>query len=192
MLAKEYTRISIILLGDSGVGKSELFHTFMGEQSDYKATIGVDFRVKDMVYKNHQIKLIIWDTAGQEQFRAITRSYYKHADGVMLMFALNCSNSFDNLKSWIGDIETNANEDIPKLIVGTKSDLHMPEPNETETYMKYAKTVDSTFIATSSEYKYNIDVAFIKLIKMITDQPGLHMSSKNFVTPQITNKSCSC
>ncbi len=120
MLAK------VIIIGDSGVGKTNLLTKFCDGvfKDSYVATIGVDFKIKSITnIDGCKIRLQIWDTAGQERFRNITQTYYKGASGIILAYSINNKQSFKNIGSWIKQIETNASETVSKILIGTKADL---------------------------------------------------------------------
>ena len=115
----------VIIIGDSGVGKTNLITRF--SQSNFKesyvATIGVDFKVKTIVVGNRRYKLQIWDTAGQERFKNITQTYYKGAAGIILTYSID-RGSFENIERWIHQIENHAPSDVNKILVATKCDLN--------------------------------------------------------------------
>lgn len=114
-----------ILVGDSSVGKTSLLKRFIDGSylHNYDSTLGVDFAVKIIPVKNQNIKLQIWDTAGQEKFKTITTSYYRGISGIILVYDITNRQSFLNLKNWIADIKLVNPLDIPIMIVGNKADL---------------------------------------------------------------------
>jgi len=85
--------------------------------------LGVDFRSKTVAVKGRKIDLEIWDTGGQERFKAITRNFYRHCMGVILVFDLTCYESFTNLKGWLEQVSLEADDDIAKIVIGNKLDL---------------------------------------------------------------------
>jgi small GTP-binding protein len=117
--------VKVIVIGDSGVGKTNLITRFCENQfkESYVATIGVDFKIKSLMVNDKRIKMQIWDTAGQERFKNITQTYYKGAAGIVLAYSISDSVSFTNIERWMTQIETNAPEDVSKLLVATKADL---------------------------------------------------------------------
>ena len=118
-------KFKIIVIGDSGVGKSCFLLQFTdGDFKDeHNVTIGVEFGAKIIDIKGKSVKLQIWDTAGQESFRAITRTFYRNAEGVVLMYDITRSESFQNLKDWLGEIRANADPDVVIYLVGNRHDL---------------------------------------------------------------------
>ena len=116
----------LLLIGDSGVGKSCLLLRYTDEQYSerYISTIGVDFKIKTMEIDSKTVKLQIWDTAGQERFKTITPTYYKGADGIIIVFDVTKRESFENIEKWFEEIDIHTNgRTINKLLVGAKSDL---------------------------------------------------------------------
>ena len=116
--------IKLIVIGDTSVGKTSLLLRFSENtfSAQHIATIGIDFKIKNMQMDGKNVKLQIWDTAGQERFRTITQSYYKGANGILLAFDTTNLASFNSMQTWLGQIETHANEDVLKILVATKCD----------------------------------------------------------------------
>ena len=115
----------LIIIGDSGVGKTNLILNFVDEpfKENYVATIGVDFKAKTLSIDDKRLKLQIWDTAGQERYRTITETYYKGASGIILTYAIDDRSSFENLHKWMGQIAEKAPPNVPKIILANKMDL---------------------------------------------------------------------
>jgi small GTP-binding protein len=115
----------VVMIGDSGVGKTNLLSRFVDNSFtlDSKPTIGVEFATKTTNIDGKVIKNQIWDTAGQERFRAITNAYYRGAVGAIIAFDLTKSKSFENVQKWLGELRDNAEPRITVMLVGNKSDL---------------------------------------------------------------------
>lgn len=117
--------VKVIVIGDSGVGKTNLITRFCQNhfKDTYVATIGVDFKIKTLPIGERSFKMQIWDTAGQQRFKNITQTYYKGAAGIILTYSITDATSFVNVQRWITQIDSNAPEDVSKVLVGTKQDL---------------------------------------------------------------------
>merc|ERR1740130_882215 len=115
----------LLLIGDSGVGKSCLLLRFADDKwtDSYISTIGVDFKIRTIELDGKTIKLQIWDTAGQERFRTISSTYYRGAHGIIVVYDITNMVSFDNVKRWLTEIDKYARENVNKLLVGNKMDL---------------------------------------------------------------------
>ena len=121
--------IRLILIGDSGVGKTSFLVRFSEDhfqsstdEGQHIATIGIDFKIKRVSLDGKNIKLQIWDTAGQERFRTITQTYYKSANGIILAYDCTSKESFENVRNWLEQIKEHANPDVHKLLIATKDD----------------------------------------------------------------------
>ncbi|KAJ8503750.1 hypothetical protein OPV22_004636 [Ensete ventricosum] len=116
----------IVLIGDSGVGKSNILSRFTRNEFclDSKSTIGVEFATKTLQIEGKTIKAQIWDTAGQERYRAITSAYYRGAVGALLVYDITKKQTFDNVRRWLRELRDHADSNIVIMMVGNKSDLH--------------------------------------------------------------------
>merc|ERR1712022_81655 len=115
----------LLLIGDSGVGKSCLLLRYADDTytESYISTLGVDFRMHTIRIEDKTIKLQIWDTAGQERFRTITQNYYRGANGIIVVYDVTDASSFDSVTRWLQEIKRNVGRDVHKMLVGNKSDL---------------------------------------------------------------------
>lgn len=159
----------IILIGDSGVGKSSLLLRLVDMEFDpeFNATIGVDFKIKNLSIDDKIYKLQIWDSAGQDRFRSITTMYYRNCDGVILMFDVTDKKSFNNIISWLCEIEKHSKPGIIKILVGSKSDLKYERKVSYEEAREFADNFNISYIETSSKDNKNIEESFILLCKEI-------------------------
>lgn len=114
-----------ILVGDTGVGKTSLISRFIsGEFNiDHEFTVGVEFGAKTITLANKLIKLQIWDTAGQEEFKAVTRSYYRSSAAALVVFDTTRKDTFRSVARWVEDIRNNGKKDSVLVLVGNKIDL---------------------------------------------------------------------
>mmetsp|Transcript_25093 Transcript_25093/g.38434 ORF Transcript_25093/g.38434 Transcript_25093/m.38434 type:complete len:291 (-) Transcript_25093:268-1140(-) len=168
--AAEYDHLfKLLLVGDSGVGKSCLLLRFADDvfyEDSYISTIGVDFKIRTIDFGGTRIKLQIWDTTGQERFRSITSSYYRGAHGIMVLYDTTDQRSFSNLKQWLNEIDRYACENINRVIIGTKSDLPGKKV-ATETAEEFCAGLGVPFFETSSKTNTNVAEAFFELSRAI-------------------------
>jgi len=157
--------IKLLLIGDSGVGKSCLLLRFADDTytESYISTIGVDFKIRTIELNGKTIKLQIWDTAGQERFRTITSSYYRGAHGIIVVYDITDQVSFNNVKQWLQEIDRYACENVNKLLVGNKSDLTNKRVVDTNTAKEFAETLGIPFLETSAKNATNVEQAFLTM-----------------------------
>ena len=115
----------VLLIGNSGVGKSSLLLRFADDvfNDNFMPTIGVDFKIRTIDVDQKTIKLQIWDTAGQERFKTITSSYYKGAHGIIVTYDITDRESFSKVSEWMSEVDKHASENISRILVGDKKDL---------------------------------------------------------------------
>jgi len=161
----------IVLIGDSGVGKSNLMIRYtVGEFNlESQSTIGVEFMCKVLKIESQNVKLQIWDTAGQERFRSISRSIYHGAKGIMIVYDITNQQSFDDVPTWINELSRHVNPDTTVMLVGNKADLEHLRQVPRETAEAYAREQHMAFMETSALDSSNVDVAFDRLVYHIFD-----------------------
>jgi len=159
----------IVLVGDSGVGKSNLLSRYTKGlfHEETKSTIGVEFFVKNVKINDVTIKSQIWDTAGQERYRAITSAYYRSAVGAMLVYDIVSKETFDSIERWLTELRQHADPNIVIMIVGNKSDMKHVREVPTEKAMEYCEQNHLMFMETSAKDNNNVNEAFESLIKQI-------------------------
>jgi len=173
------TTLKLLIIGESGVGKSSLLLRFTDDTFDPEqaATIGVDFKVKTLSVEGNKAKLAIWDTAGQERFRTLTPSYYRGAQGVILVYDVTTRSSFLRLDAWLSELETfSTRHDIVKMLIGNKIDCEGREVS-LEDGMKFARRHSMLFIEASAKTKEGVMIAFEELVEKIIQTPGLWEST---------------
>ena len=180
----------ILLLGDSAVGKSCLLLRYCDEkfQDLHLATIGLDFRLKRINLENNKkIKVQIWDTAGQDRFLAITKNYYRGANGILLVFDITNLSSFEHIKNWIEQIKEEAPEKIIIYLVGNIIDCVNNRLISYEEGKKLAEEFGLKYYETSAKSNENVDSTFLDLIKEINSIYG-DSENENYGTTINTNK----
>ena len=161
--------LKFIILGDSGVGKTNLLLRYVGESfsENYIATLGIDFKMKNIIYNDVKVALQIWDTAGQERFRSITKSFLKGTDGIIFMYDICKKDSFLNLKNWISEIDNSKLPDVKFVICGNKIDLEENREVTEEMKKKLSKEFETDIIEISAKKGIKIEEPFDMLINKI-------------------------
>ena len=160
--------VKLLLLGDSTVGKTSILVKYINDKFDEGAiaTVGVDYMDKIINYKNLKIKLQIWDTSGEEKFRAITRNFYRNADGIFIVFDLTKKPTFDHVKIWISEAHDH-NDTIKLVLIGNKLDLKNEIEVSNELASSYAKRNNLKYFETSAKEGTNINVAFDTIVDLL-------------------------
>jgi len=176
----------VVLIGDSGVGKSNLLSRFTRNEFslETKTTIGVEFATRSIQCEGKITKAQIWDTAGQERYRAITSAYYRAAVGALLVYAINSRNSFRNIERWLAELRENADRNIVIMLVGNKSDLKHLREVSTEEATEFAQKNGLLFMETSALDGDKVEDAFQQLITTIyhlTSRPPVDSGTTNVV-----------
>lgn len=161
-----------IIIGDSGVGKSCLLLQFTDKRFEpiHDLTIGVEFGARMVTIEGKQVKLQIWDTAGQESFRSITRSYYRGATGALLVYDVSRRDTFDHLATWLHDARENSNTNMTIMLVGNKTDLETKRQVPTLEGEQFARENSLVFTETSAKTAQGVEEAFMQTARMIYEK----------------------
>lgn len=165
--------IKLLLIGDSGVGKSCLLLRYSDDSftSSFITTIGIDFKIKSILLDDKKVKLQIWDTAGQERFRTITTAYYRGAMGILLVYDVGDQNSFNNVVNWMRQIDEHAAENVNRVLIGNKCDVDASQRQVTyEMGKSLADEYGIRFFETSAKNNINVEEAFMCMAKDIVDR----------------------
>ncbi|GER25333.1 RAB GTPase 11C [Striga asiatica] len=152
----------VVLIGDSGVGKSNLLSRFTRNEFclESKSTIGVEFATRTLQVEGRTIKAQIWDTAGQERYRAITSAYYRGALGALLVYDVTKPTTFENVNRWLKELRDHADSNIVIMLIGNKTDLKHLRAVATEDAQGFAEREELSFIETSALEAINVEKAF--------------------------------
>ncbi|KAG0243449.1 ras family-domain-containing protein [Mortierella sp. GBAus27b] len=161
--------IKLLLIGDSGVGKSCLLLRFSDDSftPSFITTIGIDFKIRTIELDGKRIKLQIWDTAGQERFRTITTAYYRGAMGILLVYDVTDERSFSNIRNWFSNIEQHASEGVNKILIGNKCDMPDKKVISKDQGQALADEFGIKFLETSAKSNICVEEAFFSLARDI-------------------------
>lgn len=173
--------LKVIILGDSGVGKTSLMNQYVNKKfsKQYKATIGADFLTKEVMIDDKLVTMQIWDTAGQERFQSLGVAFYRGADSCVLVYDITDPKSFESLESWMDEFlvqaaPTNADK-FPFVVIGNKSDLASTRRQVSDTRAKSWCTAknDIPYFETSAKEAVNVDTAFHTIAKKALQQEAV-------------------
>ena len=164
---KEDYKLKVVVVGDSGVGKTNLIKRFVTNtfSANSKATVGVEFISKSYRINNKVFKIEIWDTAGQERYKSITAAYYKGAKGALIVYDTTQKPSFENIDKWMAEIKEKSSKDMKLMIIGNKIDLKDERQVETDEALGKAQTLEAPIMETSALDATNVKEAFYDLLK---------------------------
>lgn len=161
--------LKIVLLGDSGVGKTALMNQYVNQKfcQQYKATIGADFMTKEIEIDDRRITLQIWDTAGQERFQSLGRSFYRGADCCVLMFDLTNTQSFTHLDYWYNEFFYTVQNPAPFILLGNKLDQNQYRCVSQSSIKSWSLFKDNIpYFEISAKTGQGVDNAFMTIVKL--------------------------
>ena len=161
--------VKFIIVGDSSVGKSNILLRFSRNTFDagHQATLGIEFANKHLIYNNTDYLVQIWDTAGQENFRSVTRAYYKASAVAMVVYDITKEETFEHIQSWLKDCKDLAPKTVLLVLVGNKTDLEEQRVISKERGENLAKENNMLFFETSAKLGDGIEQAFQKSIEAV-------------------------
>ncbi|KAK9055921.1 hypothetical protein SSX86_027008 [Deinandra increscens subsp. villosa] len=159
----------VVLIGDSGVGKSNLLSRFSKNEFslDSKSTIGVEFATRSIRVEDKKIKGQIWDTAGQERYRAITSAYYRGTVGALIVYDITRKVTFENVERWLKELKEHTDQNIVVMLVGNKADLAHLRAVTTDEAQAFSERESIFFMETSALEALNVEKAFTEVLTQI-------------------------
>ena len=156
--------LKYIIIGDSAVGKSNILLRYIHDKfnEEFQSTIGVEFGARNIKIEDKIYRIQIWDTAGQETFRSITRAYYKNSVCACVVYDITNKNSFQNIKSWMEDCKKQSPKTVFLILIGNKVDLEDKRQVTYEEGSIFAEKNGMLFFETSAKTGKNIEEIFIK------------------------------
>ena len=178
-------KIQIIIIGESQVGKTSILYQYTQNKfsTQYLATVGVEYFVKEELINNKHIRVKIWDTAGQEQYKSITKSFYKNSDGIVIVYDVHDKKSFEKVQDWVQSLNeyTDSSKTIPVILVGNKIDLEREV--STEEGQKLAESFNLPFFESSAkenkgitEFMHKIITDVLNVVGQSTTQKGIGLN----------------
>ena len=164
---KEDYKLKVVVVGDSGVGKTNLIKRFVTNSfsANSKATVGVEFISKSYRINEQVFKIEIWDTAGQERYKSITAAYYKGAKGALIVYDTTSKVSFENIDKWMSEIKEKSSKDMKLMIIGNKIDLKDERQVQSNEAAEKAALLEAPIMETSALDATNVKEAFYDLLK---------------------------
>jgi Ras-related protein Rab-11A len=166
--------VKVIIIGDSSVGKTNIMSKYLKNQflENSKATVGVEFGSKLFTINGHNIKAQIWDTAGQEKYKAITGAYYKGSKGAFVVYDITRKETFESVEKWINDLKVAGDSKLTILLIGNKCDLEDRRQVSKDQGEEKAKSFGCAFMETSAFSGDNISKAFETMISEVYQKYG--------------------
>lgn len=185
-MEQEYDHLfKILIIGDSSVGKTSVLLRFVDDMysPEFQTTIGVDFKIANLNINNKVIKLQLWDTAGQDRFRNIVASYYRGAQGIMLMYDITNPASFQSVTRWHEEAQGYLQSSVPKLLIGNKADLANQRAVKLDEAHQLAERLGMDYIETSAKSSQNVKQAFESMSRKILSTVSATRPTAGIPTP---------
>uniref|UniRef100_A0A3B3QWN4 small monomeric GTPase n=1 Tax=Paramormyrops kingsleyae TaxID=1676925 RepID=A0A3B3QWN4_9TELE len=178
------SRLQVMLVGDSGVGKTCVLVRFKDGAflaGSFISTVGIDFRVRDALGS-------IWDTAGQERFRSVTHAYYRDAHALLLLYDVTNKSSFDNMQAWLTEIHEYAQQNVVLMLLGNKADAAHERVVKREEGERLAKEYGVPFMETSAKSGMNVELAFTAIAKELKHRTMKDEGEQKFQLQEFVKK----
>ena len=189
--------LKYVIIGDSGVGKSNILLRFINNAfiEEFRSTVGVEFAAKNIIINKNTYRVQIWDTAGQETFRSISRAYYKNSVCACIVYDISNYSSFESVQSWIEDCKSQSSKSILLILIGNKTDLNNIRQVTYDEGAQFAKSNNMIFLETSAKTGDNINEIFDKSVRKIdqniidnkydleNESCGIRVGEKKIVLP---------
>lgn len=161
--------LKVVVIGDSAVGKTSFLYRIVRDEWTEKTqpTLGVEFMMKNVKTENHIMQLQMWDTAGHEIFRSVTKTYYRGAAAALILFDLSCEDSFTATSNWIKDVSEMARPDVVKILVGNKTDLVQERKVKREDAEEYAQANGMKYFEVSAKTGENVELVVNECVKQL-------------------------
>jgi small GTP-binding protein len=170
MLGRQFDHsVKTVIVGESGVGKTSILSRFVRDvfEETGQPTLGVEFMSRVIQTNTRKIELQLWDTAGQEIFRSVTKGYYRGAIGAFIVYDMTRTNTFQNLEEWVNNVRSTAIPDVVCVLIGNKSDLADDREVPREAGLKFAEAHNLLFFETSAKTGANIEEAMLACLEGI-------------------------
>lgn len=174
-MAEEELNCKIVLVGESGVGKTSIISQYIENEFTDKllSTTGATFSTKTLTVGTKALAMEIWDTIGQEKYRSLTRMFYKEAVAAVLVYDITRKDSFDEIKNyWLEEVRNNAPENCILIICGNKNDLYLKEQIDENTAKEYATQNNALFFLTSAKDAGSVNAMFLEIGKKYVGDTG--------------------
>ena len=183
-----------VIIGSSGVGKSCILKRITDDKFvETMSTTGVEFEFKTVEVDGKSVKLQLWDTAGQEKFRSISRAYFRNAEGVLLVFSVTDRQSFSDVDGWLNDAKSLCAQDANIIIIGNKTDLAEKRLISTSEASQYAEERKVMYMETSAKTGENVNEALIRVVSEIVKRTDFGKAGENsaqLIVTEDEKKSC--
>ncbi|NXE08871.1 RAB44 protein, partial [Lophotis ruficrista] len=184
---------NVLFIGDSHVGKTSFLFRLHADTFNphLTATVGVDYQVKNFIVDNKRFALCLWDSAGQERYHSITKQFFRKADGVVLMYDITSEYSFLDVRYWLSCVQEGAEDGVPILLLGNKTDCAAARQVPTMDGERLAKEHQLMFYECSAASGHNVSESMVSLIRLLKVRED-ELKNKAEVVPQPPQKKKGC